>query len=125
MNIEKTKFKGLLILRSTVHSDRRGFFKEINKKKIFKKDLIFDCLSHSKKNTIRGLHFQKKPFAQKKLISVVNTIINNSIIAPIIILQGDHGPFSNHRSGNIIYDNYTTVDNIRERMGIMNMYLVI
>ena len=63
-------------------------------------------------------------FTQKKLISVVNTIINNSVIAPIIILQGDHGPFSNHRSGNIIYDNYTTVDNIRERMGIMNMYLV-
>jgi len=37
MNIEKTKFKGLLILRSTVHSDRRGFFKEINEKKILKK----------------------------------------------------------------------------------------
>ncbi len=70
MNIEKTKFKGLLILRSTVHSDQRGFFKEISKKKIFKKDLIFDCLSYSKKNTIRGLHFQKKN-PQGKFISVV------------------------------------------------------
>ena len=60
MHIEKTKLKGLVTLRSTVHDDRRGFFKEIYKNKILKKNLIFDCLSHSKKNTIRGLHFQKK-----------------------------------------------------------------
>ncbi len=70
MNIEKTKFEGLIILRSTVHNDRRGFFKEINKNKIFKKNLVFDCLSHSKKNTLRGLHFQKKN-SQGKLITVV------------------------------------------------------
>ena len=70
MNIEKTKFKGLIILRSTIHHDRRGFFKEINRNKIFKKNLIFDCLSHSKKNTIRGLHFQKKN-SQGKLLTVV------------------------------------------------------
>ena len=70
MHIEKTKLKGLVILRSTVHDDRRGFFKEIYKNKILKKNLIFDCLSHSKKNTIRGLHFQKKN-PQGKFITVV------------------------------------------------------
>ncbi len=70
MHIEKTKLKGLIILRSEVHKDNRGFFKEISKKKIFKKKLIFDCLSQSKKNTVRGLHFQKKN-PQGKFITVV------------------------------------------------------
>jgi dTDP-4-dehydrorhamnose 3,5-epimerase len=70
MHIEKTKFKDLIILRSEIFKDNRGFFKEINKKKILKKDLIFDCLSHSKKNTIRGLHFQTKK-SQGKFITVV------------------------------------------------------
>ena len=70
MHIEKTKLKGLIILRSEVHKDNRGFFKEINKKKIFKKNLIFDCLSQSKKDTVRGLHFQKKN-PQGKFITVV------------------------------------------------------
>tara|TARA_B100001063_G_C16693316_1_gene518299 strand:+ start:371 stop:895 length:525 start_codon:yes stop_codon:yes gene_type:complete len=70
MHIEKTRLKDLIILRSEIHKDKRGFFKEINKKKILKHELIFDCLSRSKKNTIRGLHFQKiNP--QGKFITVV------------------------------------------------------
>ena len=99
MNIEKTKFKGLLILRSTVHSDRRGFFKEINKKKIFKKDLIFDCLSHSKKNTIRGLHFQKKN-PQGKFISVVE----GEILDIAVDLRRKSKTFGKHFSIKIKYN---------------------
>jgi dTDP-4-dehydrorhamnose 3,5-epimerase len=79
MHIEKTKFKGLVILRSAIHDDRRGFFKEIYKKKILKKNLIFDCLSHSKKNTIRGLHFQRKN-SQGKLITVVQGEILDVVV---------------------------------------------
>ena len=70
MHIEKTNFKGLILLKSKTHNDSRGFFKEVNKKKILKKKLIFDCLSRSKKNTIRGLHFQRKN-PQGKFITVV------------------------------------------------------
>ena len=70
MYIEKTKIKDLIILRSQVHKDRRGFFKEINKKRILKKEFIFDCLSHSKRNTVRGLHFQRSN-PQGKFITVV------------------------------------------------------
>ena len=33
MHIEKTKIKDLIILRSEVYKDNRGFFKEVNKKK--------------------------------------------------------------------------------------------
>ena len=50
MHIKKTKLKDLIILKSEVYKDNRGFFKEINKKRILKKNLVFDCLSHSKKH---------------------------------------------------------------------------
>ncbi len=70
MYIKKTKIKGLILLMSEVHRDHRGFFKEINKKKKFKKELVFDCVSRSKKNTVRGLHFQREN-SQGKFITVV------------------------------------------------------
>ena len=38
MHIEKTKIKDLIILRSEVYKDNRGFFKEVYNKKILKKN---------------------------------------------------------------------------------------
>lgn len=69
MKIVKTKIKGLLILKTNIYKDKRGFFREITKEKVLKKNFKFTCLSTSKKNTLRGLHIQlKKP--QAKLITV-------------------------------------------------------
>ncbi len=91
MLIEKTKFKDLIIVRSPVYKDRRGFFKEIYKKKNVKKELIFDCLSHSKKNTIRGLHFQKKR-AQAKFI----TVVQGKILDVVVDLRKNSKTFGKH-----------------------------
>ena len=60
MIIEKTHFKDLLIIKSKKHVDKRGFFREIYKYSSFKKKFVFDCFSYSKKNVLRGMHFQKK-----------------------------------------------------------------
>ena len=60
MKLIKTKLKDLLIIKTKIFKDKRGFFKEIEKNKILKKKFIFDCFSFSKKNTLRGLHIQKK-----------------------------------------------------------------
>ena len=49
MKIVKTKIKGLLILKTAIYKDKRGFFKEVVKEKILNKKFIFDCLSNSKK----------------------------------------------------------------------------
>ena len=49
MKIVKTKIKNLLIVKTNIYKDNRGFFKEIEKFKILKKKFIFDCLSFSKK----------------------------------------------------------------------------
>jgi dTDP-4-dehydrorhamnose 3,5-epimerase len=71
MKIIKTKIQDLLILKSEVYKDRRGFVKETFRKTVLKKNFPFDIISLSKKNVIRGLHFQKK-FSQAKLITVTH-----------------------------------------------------
>lgn len=70
MKIIKTKFKDLLIIKSKFYKDNRGSFKEISKQKVLNKKFIFDCMSISKKNVLRGLHIQTTK-SQAKFISVV------------------------------------------------------
>jgi dTDP-4-dehydrorhamnose 3,5-epimerase len=71
MELINTKFKGLKLIKTKIFKDKRGFFKEVFKNKVLQNDnFIFDCMSHSKKNVLRGLHFQKKN-PQAKLLTVV------------------------------------------------------
>ena len=70
MKIIKTKFKDLLIYKKPTFEDKRGFFREMFIKKHINKDFVFDIMSSSRKNVLRGLHIQtKKP--QGKLITVI------------------------------------------------------
>ena len=72
MKIIYTKIKGLKIIKSPVFKDRRGFLRETYRKKIVGNDNFpFDVMSFSKKNVLRGLHFQSKN-AQAKIITVTN-----------------------------------------------------
>ena len=70
MKIIKTKFKDLLIIKSKIFYDNRGYFREISLEKLIKKRLIFTILSKSKKNVLRGMHLQRKK-PQGKYISVL------------------------------------------------------
>ena len=79
MKIIKTKIKDLLILKTNIYKDKRGFFKEVFREKILNKKFIFDCLSYSKKNILRGLHMQlKKP--QAKLVTVTHGRILDVVV---------------------------------------------
>ena len=69
MEVKKTKFKDLLIINKHSYKDNRGFFKEIINEKYLKKKFIFDYISLSKKNVLRGLHIQTNQ-PQGKLITV-------------------------------------------------------
>jgi len=93
MRILKTKLKDLLIVKSEIFRDKRGFFKEAYKKKIIKKKLIFDCLSQSKKNTIRGLHFQRTN-PQGKFI----TVVHGEILDVAVDLRKNSKTFGKHFS---------------------------
>ena len=70
MKIIKTKFQGLIIFKKKYFKDSRGYFLELYKKKIIKKNFPFTCISYSKKNVIRGMHMQIKN-TQAKYISVL------------------------------------------------------
>ncbi len=59
MEIIKTKIKDLVIVKSTIYKDKRGFLKETFNNKLFKnKSFPFDIMSYSKKGVLRGLHIQ-------------------------------------------------------------------
>ena len=74
MQVKKTEFKDLLIIDKTIFKDKRGSFKEIIDEKLFKKKFIFDYISFSNKNVLRGLHIQlNRP--QAKLITVTEGTI--------------------------------------------------
>jgi len=67
----KIKIKGITLYKSKINKDSRGYFTEIYKKKLLKKNLIFHCLSSSKKFVLRGLHLQIKN-SQAKFITAVS-----------------------------------------------------
>ncbi len=68
--IKKTNFKGLYIFKKKKFQDSRGFFMELLKSKDLKKNFPFVMCSYSKKNVIRGLHFQTNN-SQGKYVSVI------------------------------------------------------
>ena len=74
MNIIKTEIKDLYIIEPKVYGDHRGWFMETWSRRSFEEAGLYYTFvqdNHSfsaKKNTIRGLHFQKGEFAQAKLV---------------------------------------------------------
>lgn len=76
MEVIKTSIPDVLIIKPTVFEDDRGyFFESYNKEKFLQHGLdqnfVQDNESKSVKNVVRGLHFQKPPFAQGKLVRVM------------------------------------------------------
>ena len=81
MNIIETKIPELLILEPRVFEDDRGWFMESFNQKSFTTllnergfeipDFVQDNHSSSQKGALRGLHYQLNPFAQAKLVRVV------------------------------------------------------
>ena len=71
MKIIKTKIQGPLIIKKETFNDNRGYLRELYKENIISKKFIFEILSKSKKNVIRGLHLQKKN-SQGKYVTVLN-----------------------------------------------------
>ena len=76
MKFVNTPIEGLVIIEPTVFGDNRGYFLEsYNKKKfeeaIGKVSFVKDNESKSSKGVLRGLHFQKPPYTQAKLVRCI------------------------------------------------------
>lgn len=77
MNIIRTDIPDLLIIEPDIYGDSRGYFFESFSRRKFeeatgiKVDFVQDNESRSSYGVVRGLHFQKSPYAQAKLVRVV------------------------------------------------------
>ena len=75
MQFQQLSIPGLILIKPNVFGDNRGFFKETYNKEEFQKngidmEWIQDNHSRSVKGVLRGLHWQREPFAQEKLVRV-------------------------------------------------------
>lgn len=76
MNVIKISIEGVFVIEPRIFTDPRGYFFESFSKrefeeKIGKVDFVQDNESKSSYGVMRGLHFQKPPFAQAKLVRCV------------------------------------------------------
>jgi dTDP-4-dehydrorhamnose 3,5-epimerase len=94
MNIEYTVIKDLVIIRPTIFEDDRGYFMEAYNQEVFSKNginyqFVQDNQSFSKKGVIRGLHMQLKPYAQAKLVRV----LQGEILDVVVDLRHDSNTY--------------------------------
>jgi len=76
LTVKKFEIEGLLEIQAAAFHDSRGFFFESYNVKSFREagiacEFVQDNQSFSNKGVIRGLHFQRKPYAQAKLVRVL------------------------------------------------------
>ena len=76
MKFKETFLQGIYIIEPKVFGDDRGYFFESYNMKLFEENLnelnfVQDNESKSSRGVLRGLHFQKPPFSQSKLVRCV------------------------------------------------------
>ena len=80
MKIINTEFFGLKIIKQDVYKDRRGQLRVTHNEKINKKKkFVFEYCTNSKKNSLRGFHFQHR-HQQAKYVSVIKGKILDCVI---------------------------------------------
>lgn len=85
MQVIKTEIEGVFILEPSVFKDARGYFFESFSKKQFDREVmpvnfVQDNESKSTKGVLRGLHFQKPPYSQAKLVRcVVGSVLDVAV----------------------------------------------
>jgi dTDP-4-dehydrorhamnose 3,5-epimerase len=85
MQFIKTDFPGLLIIEPVVYGDDRGYFFESYNEKLFHANgisihFVQDNQARSGYGVVRGLHFQKEPYSQTKLIRVFEGSILDVVV---------------------------------------------
>ena len=76
MNVIKTDIEGVVIIEPRIFTDARGYFFESFSERDFYKEVreikfVQDNESKSSYGVMRGLHFQRPPFTQSKLVRVI------------------------------------------------------
>lgn len=111
MNIERTSIADVLIIRPRKFTDERGFFAPLFRQS----DLERAGVAHGwvqenqsrshRKGTVRGLHYQRPPFAQAKLVRV----IRGAAMDVCVDLRPGSSTFGQHVSTELTSDNLVQV----------------
>lgn len=85
MNVIKTDIEGVVVIEPSVFDDARGYFFESYSKRRFDEvvrpiEFVQDNESMSTRGVIRGLHFQRPPFSQSKLVRCVRGAVLDVVV---------------------------------------------
>ena len=80
-----TKIKDIIIITPDVFGDERGFFMETYRENIFAQNgidvkFVQENHSRSQKAVLRGMHFQKPPFSQSKLVRCTKGVVLDVVV---------------------------------------------
>jgi dTDP-4-dehydrorhamnose 3,5-epimerase len=101
-SFEKTPLDGLLLVKPKAFGDNRGFFMETFARREFESagvNLEINQISHSRsmRGVLRGLHFQRRPYEQAKLVRC----IIGEILDVAVDIRPNSGGFGGHFSINL------------------------
>lgn len=107
MEVIKTAIEGVVIIEPYLFKDGRGyFFESFNqnefKKKVCNTTFVQDNESKSCYGVIRGLHYQKPPFAQNKLVRVVK----GSVLDVAVDIRKGSPTFGQHIAVELTEENH-------------------
>ena len=99
MEVIKTSIDGLVIIQPKIYNDERGYFMESYKESFIRSNFpelnfVQDNESKSSYGVIRGLHFQKPPFEQTKLVRV----IQGEVLDVAVDLRPESPTYGKHES---------------------------
>jgi dTDP-4-dehydrorhamnose 3,5-epimerase len=99
MQFKESFIKGLIAINPRIFADERGAFFESYNQKVFEENglpfaFVQDNQSFSVKGTLRGLHFQKAPYAQGKLVRVVT----GKVLDVAVDIREDSPTFGQHET---------------------------
>ena len=107
MEVVKTNIEGLLIIEPRVFADSRGYFFESFSQRDFESlvgDVRFvqDNESMSQRGVVRGLHFQRPPFSQTKLVRCVR----GAVLDVAVDLRLGSPTFGHHEAIELTEENH-------------------
>lgn len=110
MNFLRTDIEGLVIIEPKVHGDERGYFFESFSERDFaagvaETSFVQDNESRSVFGVVRGLHFQRPPHSQAKLVRVVK----GRVLDVAVDLRKDSPTFGRHVAVELSEENHRQV----------------
>ena len=107
MEIIKTPIKDLVVIKPRVFSDARGFFFETYNEERYREvgitqQFVQDNMSKSSYGVVRGLHFQKPPYSQAKLVQV----IEGAVLDVAVDLRSDSATYGQWHAVKLTAENH-------------------